>query len=211
VRNPLAGVRGSLEVLRSRMSTMPKEREVVQAMMDRLDVLDAKVDDILRFAKPRDPVLQAVDITPVIRDAITSAAAAAATTRPSITFTPQPIVVRADAEMLRAALLNVLMNACQAGGDTVEVCASAAGDVCLVTVADRGSGIPPDVIERIFDAFYTTKKSGTGLGLPIVKRLMDLQQGTVAIRPREGGGTLAELTIQMARQSTGREKILTTG
>ena len=56
------------------------------------------------------------------------------------------------------------------------------------------------MMHHIFDAFYTTKQAGTGLGLPIVKRLMDLQHGTVSIRPREGGGTIAELTIPLVRQ-----------
>jgi two-component system sensor histidine kinase DctS len=102
--------------------------------------------------------------------------------------------------MLRAALLNLLLNACQAGSEEVDVSAAAVGGACHLTVADRGSGVPPDVMDRIFEAFYTTKKSGTGLGLPIVKRLMDLQQGTVSIRPREGGGTIAELTVPLVRQ-----------
>jgi PAS domain S-box-containing protein len=200
VRNPLAGVRGSLEVLRSRLPAMPKEREVIQAMMDRLDVLNAKVDDILRFAKPRDPVLQPVDLSPAIGDVIASAKAAAGASCRSIRFTPQPLVVRADADMLRAALLNLLLNACQAGSGEVDVSAAVVGDACHIAVADRGSGVPPEIIDRIFEAFYTTKKSGTGLGLPIVKRLMDLQQGTVSIRPREGGGTVAELTLPLVRQ-----------
>ena len=56
------------------------------------------------------------------------------------------------------------------------------------------------MMDRIFVAFYTTKKAGTGLGLPIVKRLMDLQHGTVSIRPREGGGTIAERTSPLVRQ-----------
>ena len=52
----------------------------------------------------------------------------------------------------------------------------------------------------MFEAFYTTKKTGTGLGLPIVKRLVELQEGTVSVTPREGGGTLAEITLPQVRQ-----------
>jgi PAS domain S-box-containing protein len=198
VRNPLAGVRGSLEVLRSRLSAMPKEREVIQAMMDRLDVLNSKVDDILRFAQPRTPMMRPVEVAPIIADAVASARAAAGATCRSFDFTPQRVVVRADPEMLRAALLNLLLNACQAGTDAVEISATAVGDRAHITVSDRGGGIPAEVMDRIFDAFYTTKKAGTGLGLPIVKRLMELQQGSVSIRPREGGGTIAELTVPLA-------------
>jgi len=64
-----------------------------------------------------------------------------------------------------------------------------------IEIADRGPGIPPDEIDRVFEAFHTTKKSGTGLGLAIVKRYIELQNGQVRLRPREGGGTVAEVTI----------------
>jgi PAS domain S-box-containing protein len=198
VRNPLAGVRASLEVLRSRLSAMPTERDVIQAMIDRLDVLNAKVNDILRFAQPRSPVLQAVEISPLIQDAISSAQAAVGSACSPMAFSAHPLTVRADPEMLRAALLNLLLNACQAGGGGVEITASATGDACRIAVVDRGPGIPESVMDRVFDVFYTTKKTGTGLGLPIVKRLMELQQGTVTLRRREGGGTVAEITVPLA-------------
>lgn len=139
---------------------------------------------------------------PPISDAIASAQAAAGAACPSIRFTPQPLIVRADPEMLRAVLLNVLINACQADSEEVDVAATAAGDACHISVSDRGAGIPAEMIDRIFDAFYTTKRSGTGLGLPIVKRLMELQQGTVSVRPREGRGTIAELTIPLVRRAS---------
>ena len=65
----------------------------------------------------------------------------------------------------------------------------------------RGAGISDEILDHVFDAFYSTKKSGTGLGLPIVKRLTELQDGTIALRAREGGGTMAEITIPLAPQA----------
>jgi PAS domain S-box-containing protein len=201
VRNPLAGLRASLEVLRSRLPATQKEREILQAMIQRIDVLNAKVSDILRFARPCTPVLRAVQVGPLASEAITTARAAIGVGCPEIVLTAGATAVQTDAEMLRAALLNLLLNACQAGGSIVEVTVSHAGTACLISVADRGTGIPDDVRERVFDAFFTTKTTGTGLGLPIVKRLMELQQGTVSLRPREGGGTVAELTIPLAPEA----------
>ena len=198
VRNPLAGVRASLEVLDSRLQPPPKEHEVIRAMIERLDVLNAKVEDIMRFARPHTPSVRAVEVAPVVRDAIASARAALGRECPPITFTANGHVVNADLEMLRATLLNLLMNACQAGGSSVAVTIERTGDVCRISVLDRGSGIPDDIVERVFEPFYTTKKTGTGLGLPIVKRLMELQGGTVALRARDGGGTVAELTLPLA-------------
>jgi PAS domain S-box-containing protein len=201
VRNPLAGVRGSLEVLRPRVGATPKEREIIQAMIERIDTLNAKVNDLLRFAKPRTPILRPTEIAPLIREAIGSAQAAIGPGCPAIRYTPGPLIVRADAEMLRAALLNLLLNACQAGGAAVEVASSVAGDRCRIEVLDRGTGIQDEIMDHVFDAFYTTKKGGTGLGLPIVKRLTELQGGTVALRARDGGGTVAEITIPLASQA----------
>ena len=200
VRNPLAGLRGSLEVLRPRIAATPKEREVIQAMIERIDTLNAKVNDLLRFARPQTPVMRPVDVAQLIREAIASAQAAVGSDCPGIAFAPAPITVQADPEMLRAALLNLLLNACQAGGGEVEIVTAVDGDACKVAVLDRGSGIPDAVMEHVFDAFYTTKKGGTGLGLPIVKRLMQLQDGSIGLRRREGGGTIAEVTIPVARQ-----------
>ena len=71
--------------------------------------------------------------------------------------------------------------------------------LCRIEVVDNGTGIPEDVRLHMFEAFYTTKKSGTGLGLPIVKRLMTLQGGTVDVDSREGTGTVAALTLPLAR------------
>lgn len=198
VRNPLAGVRASLEVLRSRAADSSKEREIIQVMIDRLDALNAKVTDILRFAQPRNPVLRTVEILPIVHDAVGSTQASGGSGCRVHVTSAQALAVRADPEMLRAALLNVLLNACQSGSESVEVSTVATGNACRIVVADRGAGISPDVAARIFDAFYTTKQAGTGLGLPIVKRLMDLQQGTIAIRGRDGGGTIAELTVPLA-------------
>jgi signal transduction histidine kinase len=143
-------------------------------------------------------VLQPTEIAPLIREAIVSAQAAAGVDCPTIEYAPTPLVVEADAEMLRAALLNLILNACQAGGRSVEVISSIAGNRCRIAVLDRGVGIPDEIMDHVFDAFYTTKKSGTGLGLPIVKRLTELQGGTIGLRRREGGGMMAEITIPLA-------------
>jgi signal transduction histidine kinase len=146
-------------------------------------------------------VLQPTDVASLIREAIVSTQAAVGPDCPTIEYTATPVMVRADTEMLRAALLNLLLNACQAGGSSIEIVSSVAGDRCRIAVLDRGTGIPEEILDHVFDAFYTTKKSGTGLGLPIVKRLTELQDGTIALRAREDGGTMAEITIPLAQQN----------
>jgi signal transduction histidine kinase len=101
--------------------------------------------------------------------------------------------------MLRAVLLNLLMNACQSGSATpIEVQVSELDDRCCIDVLDRGTGFGDTDPERLFQAFHTTKKSGTGLGLAIVRRLVSLQGGTVALLPRDGGGAVARVTLPAA-------------
>ena len=197
VRNPLAGVKGSLQVLRSRAVTNTPDRTVIDAMIARLDALNAKVEDILRFARPRTPSFEPVPVNAVLVDAMASARAAvdecAAVIPPANTA-----VVRADREMLRAVLLNLLLNACQSGSSApIEVFVSVADGRCQIDIADRGAGLGEGDPERLFTAFHTTKTSGTGLGLAIVRRLVSLQGGTVTLQHRQGGGAVARLTLPL--------------
>ena len=109
-------------------------------------------------------------------------------------------MVQADPEMLRAVMLNLVLNACQAsGGQPVEIETVVDGGACRIEVRDRGPGISDDIRDRIFEPFFTTKSSGTGLGLPIVKRLMEVQGGHVRLRSRDGGGTVAEVSLPCHR------------
>ena len=200
VRNPLAGLRGTLEVLRPKLGASAKDRDVIQVMIERIDTLNAKVNDILRFARPQTPLLRPLKTLTIIEEAAESAFASFGRDRPEVAFTGDSTFVRADREMLRAALLNLLLNACQAGSTRLEIRTSSDTETCRIQVLDNGSGIPEDAIEHLFETFYTTKKAGTGLGLPIVKRLMELQDGTVSLKPGEGGGTVAEVTLPVASQ-----------
>jgi PAS domain S-box-containing protein len=199
VRNPLAGVKGSLQVLRSRPAIEPDDRRVVDAMIARIDLLNAKVGDILRFARPRAAVIEVVDLGAVLRDAAANAEAAAAGSNPGIRLPGIAPAVRADREMLREILLNVLLNACQAGSSApIEVVVTHGGSECRIDIADRGVGLGEADPERLFEAFHTTKKSGTGLGLAIVRRLLSLQEGNVTLAAREGGGAIARITLPAA-------------
>ena len=196
VRNPLAGVRGTLQVLRSRPSAEVADRGVMDAMIARIDVLNAKVDDILRFAKPRSPVIESVDLRAVLADAVASARAAAGPSCPDVIVPPGSVSLRVDREMLRDALLNLVLNACQAGSTApIEVGVHQVEGACRIEIADRGVGFGAVDPERLFEAFHTTKKSGTGLGLAIVRRLVALQGGSIELLAREGGGAVARVTL----------------
>ena len=200
VRNTLAGLRASLQVLDSRF-TDTRDHHIVGAMIQRIDALNEKVEDLLLYARPKAPRLQAVDIAILLRDVVQSAQVATGGTIARIHVAADSLAAHADPDMLRAALLNLTMNACQAAlTQTVDIHAAAEGHVCRLDIADRGPGIPADVRDRVFEPFFTTRTGGTGLGLAIVKRLLELQDGDVVLKDRPGGGTIAEVTIPLARR-----------
>jgi PAS domain S-box-containing protein len=206
VRNPLAGVKGSLQVLRSRPAIGHSDKQIIEAMILRLDALNSKVDDILRFARPRSPVLEVLDVRSVLVDARAEASASGGC---AIRLPETDAFVRADREMLRAIILNLLMNACQAGStEPIELIVHQEGDWCRIDVADRGTGFGDTDPERLFQAFHTTKTSGTGLGLPIARRLVTLQGGTINLLAREGGGAIARIMLRAAdtHRTTVREE-----
>jgi two-component system CheB/CheR fusion protein len=201
VRNPLAGIRGSLQVLATRLPETVRERQIVGTMVERIDALAARVRDILLFAGSGRVRLQPVTVGPILAD-VSAAATAAVPGCSPIELACEPIVAVADPELLRELLLNLVLNACQAstGRGPLEVTATVAGDQCRIAIADRGPGIPFEIRDRVFEPFFTTKHGGTGLGLAIVKRLADLQGGTVALEDRTGGGTTATVQLPLHRR-----------
>jgi PAS domain S-box-containing protein len=201
VRNPLAGLRGSLQILASRLPESLREREIIAPMIQRIDGLAKIVEDILLFARPQPPNLRSVELRRIITDAASSARATAPELHEELIVRGvADVVVRADPDMLRSVILNLLLNAYQASGDRpVEVAVFVRRDACHIEVLDRGPGISAELRERVFEPFFTTKSSGTGLGLPIVKRLMDALNGSIRLGPRDGGGTVAEIVLPLPR------------
>lgn len=198
VRNPLTGLRASLEVIATRINE-PRDRSAVTVMIERIDALNEKVNDLLLYARPKEPRLRPVRVKALLHDV--AASAQSSTGRPHLPFEigGDDASVIADADMLRAALLNLALNACQAAGAAeVDATLTADGNCCHIEIRDRGPGIAEAIRDRVFEPFFTTRTSGTGLGLAIVERLVELQEGTVALKDRPGGGTIAEITLPRA-------------
>ena len=181
-----------------------RDRDIVGAMVQRIDDLNAKVEDLLLYARPKPPRFQAVDVGTLVREVAQSARAATGSLCPPITVSGEAAVTAlADVDMLRAAVLNIAMNACQAAGPRpVEIRISTESGVCGITIEDQGPGIPADVRERMFEPFFTTRAGGTGLGLAIVKRLIELLNGTIVLTDRRSGGTVAQITVPAAPTAT---------
>jgi signal transduction histidine kinase len=115
------------------------------------------------------------------------------------TSPPEPVAARFDEKLLSRALRNLLENAVRASsvGGVVEVALELHGDLAVILVADRGPGVPPELLARIFDPYFSTHDSGTGLGLPIARRIAEEHGGSIGARNREGGGLAVEIRIPL--------------
>jgi PAS domain S-box-containing protein len=201
VRNPLAAVKGGLQVLASRLPADLPGREIITPMLARIDALNRTVGDILTYSKPQQPKRQRLNLGQLIGEV--AATARAAVPAATIEVDDTPVIVSADPEMTRAALLNLLLNACYVSGDQpVEIRTARRDDMCEIRVLDRGPGIPPEVRQHLFEPFITTRQGGTGLGLAIARRLTLQQGGTISLEDREGGGTGAIVRLPAEKSAT---------
>jgi PAS domain S-box-containing protein len=200
VRNPLAGIRGSLQVIEGGLAREAQERPVIASIIRRIDQLSRSMEHLLLYARPQRPMLRPVPVSAVLAEVVMSARAALGSPYPGIDVSGDEMSVSADPDMLRAVLLNLLLNACQAStGGTVNVQMRSLDGRGAIRVLDRGPGLPPDVRERLFEPFVSSRAGGTGLGLAIARRLTDAQGGTIALTDRDGGGTEAELIFPLSR------------
>jgi two-component system sensor kinase FixL len=200
VKNPIAGIRGALQVITSRMPAEQRDRAVLIDIIARLDALNRIVQDMLMFARPR-----ALQQGPVAVEVLISETAALIRQDPGMSQlnirTSGTAAVTGDREMLQVVFQNILMNAAQAmaGQGSIEVTITAADAKCRVDVVDRGPGMPADVREKAFDAFFTTKHRGTGLGLPIARRVIEAHGGTIQIDVPATGGTTVSVSLPLMR------------
>jgi PAS domain S-box-containing protein len=201
VKNPIAGIRGALQVISSRMPPETRDRAVMGDIITRLDGLNGVVQDLLVFARPRELRTEPVDVAALIghtidlirRDPIFAAI--------DVRIDGSTGLVQADPAQLQLVLQNVLINAAQAmnGQGSVSITFSAAEGRSQMSIADGGPGMPPEVLEHAFAPFFTTKSRGTGLGLPLAKRIIEAHGGEIAIQTPPAGGTAVTLTLPLAR------------
>jgi len=197
VRNPLAGIKGAIQVLMSRRSADDSELPVMRDIVARIDALSELINDLMVFARPRPPRLALIELHTVVADAITIVRRDPANQGVEIVVEGEDVPVTADGELLRATVLNLLLNAAQAmsGRGRIVVRTSREDGSAIVQMRDTGPGIPPEIREQIFEPFFTTKARGGGLGLPIARRTAELHGGSLTLECPGEGGTVVTMTL----------------
>lgn len=197
VRNPLAGIKGAIQILISRRSQGDAELPVMRDIIGRIDALSELINDLMLFARPRPPRLNAVELRPLVQDAITVVRRDPSGEALRISVGGEDVSATVDAEMVRATVLNLLLNSAQAmaGRGDITVTLSRRDGLACIDVRDSGPGIPAEIRDQVFEPFFTTKARGGGLGLPIARRTAELHGGSISLECPPEGGTVVTLAL----------------
>ena len=206
VRNPLAGIKGAMQILISRRKPGDAELQVMQDITARIDALSELINDLMLYARPRPLQLGAVDLRRLADEATAFLRRDPALQPLEIAIEGADASLNADGELLRATVLNLLLNAAQAmsGRGRITIALGATGADVSIEVRDTGPGIPPEIRERVFEPFFTTKSRGGGLGLAIAKRTAERHGGSLQLICPDEGGTVARLTLPAGPSVTAR-------
>ena len=196
VRNPLNSAKLQLELATRRLrrgGDDPKLVEPIELARHEIDRLTKLLDEFLAFARPNalDPHLQ--DVRPVVREAMEQDRPLAARRGAELMLVtdPDPIVAEIDAAKLHQIVASLVSNALEAvsAGGRVTVAVVPASAYVHIRVSDDGPGIPPHVLPRIYEPFFSTKEGGTGMGMSIAYSLVALHRGTIEVTSSQSGTT----------------------
>jgi signal transduction histidine kinase len=198
MKTPLVAISGFTQLVVEKLSPGQPERAHLDVVIQETRRLEKMLDNMMDFSRPLeiDPALG--DINGLVRKCLPVVLALAERARVPLTFQPSPDLSPCafDAVRMEQVLINLIQNAVEASpeGATVTVCTAQKGSSVLIEVVDSGSGIPPEKNE-IFRPFVTTKRRGTGLGLPIAKKIVEAHEGRLEILDNPDRGVTVRVTL----------------
>jgi signal transduction histidine kinase len=210
VKNPINAIVVHLEVLRQKLKEIdPDTRRHMDVIGSEIQRLDRVVQTLVDFTRPVDLRLSEMDLRRMVDDVVMLASPAAEQHKVHIERQAgkDPLPVRMDADLVKQALLNIVLNGVQAmpEGGRLLMAVRRDGDGALITVRDQGAGIPADIRDKVFNLYFTTKKGGSGIGLAMAYRVVQLHHGTVEFTSVPGHGTTFYLRFPMAESAGGNE------
>lgn len=218
IKNPLSTVKINLNLVREELEdsvraesgittadkTSPmlkraiRKLAVVQKETDRVEQI---LDSFLRYVDRTELQLASVDINELVSDMIDFYSAQAQSRSVAIHqgLYNEPLVCKIDQNMLKQVILNLFINAQQAmsGGGELMIRTDKQHKDALIQISDTGSGIPPDRLPHVFDAYYTSRPQGRGLGLPTAKKIIDAHKGSISIDSEPGKGTSFQIRLPL--------------
>lgn len=205
IRNPLGIIRSSAELLKKKVSAVDPANSIPDIIVEESTRLNGIITDFINFARPRNPNLRPCRIEDVLEKNITylDAHIRESDCRIEKRYTNSLPEIMADTDMLYQSFLNILINAMQSmpSGGNIVIGIEANGKMVTVKIDDEGEGIPDELLEKIWDPFFTTKKKGTGLGLGIVKNIIESHGGSILIANREEKGTRVTVELPVSQKA----------
>lgn len=192
IRNPLASIAGAASILRRNQPLDAKGSKCVDIVESECKRLNALLTTFLNFAGPRPPNLESVPLNTILDSVI--ALAQHAIGRKSIEFqrrvAPELPPIECDPEHMTQVLLNLVINATEASNDgsVVTLIGEQSGEATTIRVVDHGSGVASEDIDKLFNPFFTTKETGTGLGLPVAHQIISQMGGFLTAHRNPNGG-----------------------
>jgi PAS domain S-box-containing protein len=216
VKNPINAIVVHLEILRDKLAQAePNTKRHIDVIGTEIHRLDRVVQTLVDFTRPVELRLEEVDLRTLMDEVVMLAEPEAAQHGVTVTEdnAPEPLSVHVDSDLVKQAILNVVLNGVQAmpGGGTLNISLERQDGTAVVEVRDQGTGIPPELRDKIFNLYFTTKQKGSGIGLAMTYRVMQLHNGSVDFQSQEGQGTtfylvlpLAETRSDSVREATAR-------
>ena len=208
MKNPLNAMTIHLELLKQKLASGRPASEHVEVIGQEIRRLDERIQGFLKFVRPEETSFGPVALAPLIASVVHAVEPEARHAGVTIDRACSDLTLRAegDAAQLRDVFLNLAQNAIQAmprGGRLTIACAAAANRRVRVRVEDTGAGIAPENLPRIFDLYYTTKERGTGVGLSMVYRTIQVHNGEIDVESTVGVGTTFTVTLPSSVSATG--------
>jgi two-component system sensor histidine kinase HydH len=203
IRTPLSVLRAGTEMLQ-RSSQAPRDREVTELLHAEVERLARLVDDLLVFGRPSPPSPRDTDLADICASAVSALEADSAEKGVRLLREGAAAPVYADPDQLRQVVVNLVTNgvrACEGAGAVIVRTLLRDGEAVL-EVEDDGAGIPAADLDSIWEPLFTTHRSGNGLGLPIVRQLVEAHGGRVEVHSVPGEGTLMRVILPVDATET---------
>jgi len=202
IKNPLSTVQLNLQLLQEDLSdedASPRVLNRLKTVQRETSRLRETLDDFLRYAGKMEIDRKEVDLRSLLDELADfySPQAQMHRTQFRLKLPEQPVIARVDPKLIKQAVLNLLINALQAmtGGGELILSLRVDGPNVFIEVIDTGSGISPEVQARIFDAYYSTKRGGNGLGLAMTRRIIEDHGGKISVASEPGKGSRFEIRL----------------
>ncbi len=203
IRNPLGSISGSIELVMESKDLDDEDRRLLSIVHRETEKIGRLVTSLFNLARPPDPVIAPVDLNPVVREIAEMCSRDREirdlTLRVDV---PLDLAVLGDRDQLGQVIMNLVRNAAEASRDSgkvivIEGCRLDSGRI-QVSVADSGRGMDPELLERIYDPYFTTKSYGLGVGLALCKSIVERHKGTIHLENRPEGGAIARIVLPPA-------------